>query len=341
MQSKTPLLMVTALVCGLGAAFGTWKLVSSAQTGPVDEQKVQVLVPVADVAPYHMFQDDKRFTMMEWPKAKLREGEDETIKTFDQIKGKVSRHYKLKPNEPIYKNDICENMENDVQDRLRNGEVAHAIPVAAERAGGGFIKVGDRINISATAQPGNGETSQRTFFFLEDIEVLAVDNQAQKEATPMAQPPTRFLLRLTGAQSLVLKFYQDTAKLDLTKRKLGDPTKLGDSYYYTANKKPSSAGSYNEDQPEPTVTQNIEVKTLANPTEEMSSPPSVKPANKTDNILTAVDEVLERWKKHKVVINDNGVPRTQETNETYKELEKKKKEEVKKDESKTTTAPGQ
>lgn len=179
MQSKTPLLMVTALVCGLGAAFGTWKLVSNAKDGPVDDQKVQVLVPVQDVAPYHLFQDEKRFTMMEWPKAKLREGEEETIKDFKDLKGKTSRHYKLKPNEPIYKNDICESMDNDIQERLRNGEVAHAIPVTADSAAGGFVKVGDLVDISCTVQPGNGETSVKTFYFLEAIEVLAVDNSSK------------------------------------------------------------------------------------------------------------------------------------------------------------------
>ena len=65
MQSKTPLLMVTALVCGLGAAFGTWKLVSGAASNPQDEVKVKVLVPVADVAPYYLFLDDKRFNAIE------------------------------------------------------------------------------------------------------------------------------------------------------------------------------------------------------------------------------------------------------------------------------------
>ena len=73
MQSKTPLLMVTALVCGLGAAFGTWKLVSGSKDNPIQDEKVQVLVPVAEVAPYHLFQDQQRFTTHEVYKSKLRE----------------------------------------------------------------------------------------------------------------------------------------------------------------------------------------------------------------------------------------------------------------------------
>ncbi|HMO36862.1 MAG TPA: hypothetical protein PKA06_12535, partial [Gemmatales bacterium] len=124
MQSKTPLLMVTALVCGLGAAFGTWKLVSGQKENVADDQKVMVLVPVADVPAYHLFKDKQRFTLTEWPKSRLREDEKELITDFEQIKDKTSRHYKLRANEPIYKNDICESMDNDIDERLQPGEVA-------------------------------------------------------------------------------------------------------------------------------------------------------------------------------------------------------------------------
>src|SRR5215218_4778204 len=96
MQSKTPLLMVTALVCGLGAAFGTWKLVSGAQAAPVEDTMVKVLVPMADVPSYHLFQDKTKFTEKDWPRSKLRENAEDTITAFDQIKGKTSRHYKLR-----------------------------------------------------------------------------------------------------------------------------------------------------------------------------------------------------------------------------------------------------
>lgn len=324
MQSKTPLLMVTALVCGLGAAFGTWKLVTGAQNNPGDEVKVKVLVPVADVSPYYLFQDAQRFTELEWPKSKLREGEDDTIRSFDQLRGKTSRHYKLKMNEPIYKSDICEDIENDVNERLQNGEVAHAVQVSADRAGGGFVAVGDHIDIEATVQPNQGETSVRTFYFLEDVEVLAVDNQAQKAATTIATPPTRFLLRLTKPQSLVMKFFQDTSKIDFVKRKKGDKNKVGESIYFTFGKKTSSVPGYQDDLPEATVATNIEEKKLNNPTDDDIRPRAEKPI---DGIkLKEDDETITKRMPHKALINDSGTQREQKTNETFNVTEKKKKD---------------
>jgi Flp pilus assembly protein CpaB len=349
MQSKTPLLMVTALVCGLGAAFGTWKLVSGAANNPADEAKVKVLVPVADVAPYYMFQDGQRFTEMEWPKSKLREDLTETITSFDQIKGKTSRHYKLKPNEPIYKNDICDNLENDVSERLRNGEVAHAVQVTAEHGGGGFVNVGDRVDVSATVQPTNGETSIRTFYVLENIEVLAVDNQAQKAVNTMATPPTRFLLRLTRAQSLVMKYFQDTSKIDYVKRKLGDPHVVGESIYFAHGKKTSAIPGYQDDQLEGTVTQNLPESRLPDPIDDNASRPRVD--NKVEAIKPGdLTEEETRRLKHTATINVDGTVKKQETNAFYEQkfLKKKepatsnkdegKKEEAKKDDGKS---PGQ
>lgn len=338
MQSKTPLLMVTALVCGLGAAFGTWKLVSGQKENVAEDQKVMVLVPVTDVPAYYLFQDKARFTMTEWPKSRLREDEKETITDFDQIKGKTSRHYKLRPNEPIYKNDICDSVQNDVQDRLQNGEVAHAIPADANRSGGGFVKVGDRVNISATIPAGQGETAPRTQYLLEDIEILAVDNQGVRDQTNIAAPPTRFLLRLTGPQALALKYYQDSAKLDVDIRKPGDKTRLGDTAIYTANKKTSAIQHYNEDIPDPTSTVTLDAQKLTDPDENVPAPtkPTVaKTPAESDEMLM---QQRSKLNNHEVNINDSGMNRKVLTNEKFSTTElvpvKKDKNEGKKDEKK-------
>jgi len=329
MQSKTPLLMVTALVCGLGAAFGTWKLVSGAATNPVDEEKVKVLVPVSDVAPYYLFQDGQRFSIMDWPRSKLREDLTETITSFDQIKGKTSRHYKLKPNEPIYKNDICDTIENDVAERLQNGEVAHAVSVDANHAGGGFVNIGDHVDVLTTMQGTGGDSGMRTCFVLEDIEVLAIDNQAQKTQGSLAAPPTRFLLRLTRPQSVLMKFYVDTSRLDYVRRKPGDKNKVGDSIYYANNKKPASMNGPLEEQPEATVTQNLPESKLPDPTEETTRVKQDKVEKINPGDLTE-EEIRKR--KHTATINVDGTPRKQETNAFYEEKFLKKKEAPNKDE---------
>ncbi|MFO0811874.1 MAG: Flp pilus assembly protein CpaB [Gemmatales bacterium] len=340
MQSKTPLLMVTALVCGLGAAFGTWKLVSGSKDNPIQDEKVQVLVPVAEVAPYHLFQDQQRFTTHEVYKSKLREELADTITSFDQVKGKTTRHYKLKPMEPIYKSDIVDNIEDDVNERLQNGEVAHAVQVTADNAGGGFIKVGNRVNIVATIQPTQAEPSITTKNILEDIEILAVDNQSKKEMTPMATPPTRFLVRLTHQQALVMKFFQDTSKISIDLRRSGDKTKLGDSFWMTMGKRINAVESYKDDVPEATTTVTLDTKVLADPTDDPALIIKSKPVTANKELTEAEITLLRnKLNPHDVIVNDSGTKRVIKTNETYNTKEevkqkvpvKKEGEEEKKD----------
>jgi Flp pilus assembly protein CpaB len=333
MQSKTPLLMVTALVCGLGAAFGTWKLVSGAQAQPTEDKMVKVIVPVADIPSYHLFQDRTKFTEKEFPKSKLREAEEETITNFDQIKGKTSRHYKLRLGEPVYRNDICDSIENDIAERLKPGEVAEGIPVSPED-GGGFINVGDRVDIAATTQASAGQEKQAQYI-LEAIEVLAVDNKAQKtEADPsQVTPPSRFLLRVTRQQALVLSFFRDTAKLKIFKRRIDDPQILGDSWVFTMGKKPSSAQRYQEEPPEATQQFALAEHKLPDPkTDEtqLVAAPRINNAKPEEQAW----ETQEQRSKVNVKINDSGSDRVVPTNDhiTRKTLVPKKDE--KKEENK-------
>lgn len=246
-QSKTPLLMITALVCGLGAAYGTWKLVSGAQAAPTaEETKVKVLVPVADIQPYTLFQDEKKFTTIDWPKHKLREAQEDTITSFDQIKGKQARHYKMRPNEPIYKNDICENADSDIATRLKPGEVAAALRTDPSDTSGGFIQPGDHVNIAATVAGGQGEDTE-TFFILDNVEVLAVDNLAVKDPNGTVLPTNRMVFRVSTGEALKLKAYADAGKLSIYKRRLDDTTNVLNQSF--SKKKKNVVAKAEEEQP--------------------------------------------------------------------------------------------
>ena len=160
----------------------------------------------------------------------------------------------------------------------------------------------------------------------------------------MATPPTRFLVRLTHQQALVMKFFQDTSKISIDLRRSGDKTKLGDSFWMTMGKKINAVESYKDDLPEATTTVTLDTKVLADPTDELSLMPKIKPVTNTSNEPTDSEITLMRDKlnPHKVKINDSGVNREVTTNELYKTKEeykqkvpaKKEGEEEKKDSGK-------
>jgi Flp pilus assembly protein CpaB len=205
-----------------------------------DDPKVKILVPVVEIAPYHYFQDSKKFTEVEWPKSKLREDINETITSFDQIKGKTSRHYKLKPNEPIYKDDITEAMEQDSIDYYQqSGVVAHSIHLSTDRSLTKNIKVGDRVDIAATKQPNVPGEPAITIQILEDIEVLSFGLKLDKNPTTEDQNRNNLVLRVTRPQSIVLGYYQFQGKLDVVKRKPGDPQRVKDVFTLSPEKNTS------------------------------------------------------------------------------------------------------
>ncbi|MFT3881567.1 MAG: DUF1579 family protein [Gemmatales bacterium] len=197
-----------------------------------DETKVQILVPLAELPPYTRFMDPKQFTFIEYPKSRLREDISDTITSFDQLKGKTSRHYTLKPNEPMYKNDLAE------EDALRDGEVAYAIKIPS--TGGGFIQKGNRIDICATLPADTIGNPIRTVYILEDIEVLDIASEKSKDSAFVSY---RLLLRLTRPQALMLKHYQDTARIDVDKRKPGDPKSIKDAFTLSPDRTLSNAPS--------------------------------------------------------------------------------------------------
>ncbi len=197
-----------------------------------DEPKVKVLVPVVDIPAYHWFSDKKKFTVMEIPVKKLREDVKEVISTYEELFGRRSRHYRLRSNEPIYKSDLAEERDSDADD-LRYGEVSHAIILHCDRYPQGQFKVGDRLDFSATVNQLTPDDKPKTFVFLEDVELLDTDARAEPHAAQPSLLTYRLLLRLTRPQSLVLKYFTDTAKVDVLRRKKGDPQRLADRFYFS------------------------------------------------------------------------------------------------------------
>src|SRR5947209_5072458 len=104
MQSRTPILMVIALACGLAAAFGTWKLLSG--TPQPDQAKIKVLVPKEDIPQMTRLVTADKFQEKEVLRRDLVDA-DEVITDFEKIKGSQAR-LKLRKDKPFYKQEIVE-----------------------------------------------------------------------------------------------------------------------------------------------------------------------------------------------------------------------------------------
>jgi len=165
--------------------------------------------------------------------------------------------------------------------------------------------------------------------------VLAVDNMAQKmEAAPgQVTPPSRFLLRVTRQQALVLSFFRDTARLKIFKRRIDDPQILGDSWVFTFGKKPSAAQRYQEEAPEATTMLALQESKLPDPISDITQPVAERKIN-TGKPEEPGWDILESQRRVSVKIDDSGTPRTVQTNDHTTEKKFVPKKDEKKEENK-------
>lgn len=134
-----------------------------------------------------------------------------------------------KPGDPnvrklVYRRQTpSETVEERVSKMLRQGDIAHVLmlPDTPIRK---TILEGDRVDILATNKIPDQNGTIKTFYILEDIEILAVSHTLNREGNE--SDTTRVLLRLTRPQSLTLKYHQDNSKVDITKHAVTSGNKV-------------------------------------------------------------------------------------------------------------------
>jgi Flp pilus assembly protein CpaB len=95
------------------------------------------------------------------------------------------------------------------------------VKVTLDSAAGGFILPGSRVDVVATQLRGeNNQPYSKTI--LQNIEVLAIDQQPQIPEGTIARTYDRVTLRVTLEQAEILSVYADTGTLRLVARRPDD-----------------------------------------------------------------------------------------------------------------------
>jgi Flp pilus assembly protein CpaB len=248
MKPKTIILMVVAVVCGLGASYMTSRLLAERDDKPAEApviEKVTLLVAKKTVEmsthlrnkPEDFFQP-KQFTKDEAPKDALTEDD------FPKLKNKFIKRT-LRKGDHILPDDLMDN--NFGLRNLPNGMRALGVPVNAAMSAAGFASLpGSHVDIIWTRRGGDKDTFSKVL--LEDVVVLAADAQTNNETGGAVQASVVTLalhpedaMKLTtamdsGSLRLVVRNLEDkssTSRMrvsleDLTKDGSGKQTKVGD-----------------------------------------------------------------------------------------------------------------
>jgi len=221
MKPKTLILMVVAVVCGLGASYMTSRLLAerddkAPEAPPVE--KVTLLVAKKNLTMHtplknkpEDFFKEKEFVKDEAPKEAL------TKESLALLKGKFLKR-SLRKDDHVTPDDLLDN--NFGLKTLPNGKLGVGIRVNVEQIAGGFASLpGSHVDIFWITR---GNTEAFAKILLEDVVVLAADSASSVNENGGAMPASVVTVALTQEEALKVTLASSNGELKLMLRNMDD-----------------------------------------------------------------------------------------------------------------------
>jgi pilus assembly protein CpaB len=226
MRTKSIVLLVLALGCGLVASIGISQIIEQNKNAPGAAETEAILVAMKPIAGQEQLKAEN-IKLEEWPKHLIPKG---ALTKLEEIEGRRIKHA-MAPGEPILQNKLVGDQDKrptlDVPPGFRLATV-HADAVSAV---GNLIQPEDRVDVLVYLRNfGGGAQHVGTSTILQDIKVFAVNDQwrpnegnetenvATKNVTLLVTPEQAERLTLAtelGKVRLVLRSPDDNLRTDI------------------------------------------------------------------------------------------------------------------------------
>lgn len=218
LKPKMMLTVVLAILAGLGASVATSKYFGAKPEAPPSEEDIAVLVARQRVPGYTQLTDPGQ--LFEVKKLPKRDVPRDAIRQLDHVRGRTVKAA-VEPGAILTESGLLPPGQEPLVAKLREGERLMTVKVTLDSAAGGFILPGSRVDVVATQLRGeNNQPYSKTI--LQNIEVLAIDQQPQIPEGTIAKTYDRVTLRVTLEQAEILSVYADTGTLRLVARRPDD-----------------------------------------------------------------------------------------------------------------------
>jgi pilus assembly protein CpaB len=221
MKSKTVILMVVAITCGLAASYLTSRVIAERGT-QTEVEKVTVLVARKNISMGMLIKDpeklfeEKQYTKGEEPKRALR--------NLDELKDR-RLNKPLTAEQFVTADDLWDKDKDGISGTMQKGMRAVGITVNAQSSGGGFVLPHSHVDIVSVITNTNGETSAK--IILQNILVLAVDQSANRpEDGKQAVVANTVTVQVTPDQAEHLALANKMGTINLILRSFGDDEKV-------------------------------------------------------------------------------------------------------------------
>ncbi|MHB8898904.1 MAG: Flp pilus assembly protein CpaB, partial [Thermoguttaceae bacterium] len=223
MQSKSLILLVVALACGVVASIGITQVMAHRSAAPVvqEVETLPVFVIKEDV-PLGNVLDAAKLKLERWPKDKVPAG---VLGKLEEIEGRRPRT-KLFAGEPVLEVKLLSKGESAGGAAVQIPTGLRCVPVKVDEVSGGaaMILPGDRVDVIAYAKEGNEIKTSMTKTILQDIKVFAVDATWTLESDESGQSirAKTISLLLTPEQTERVMLATEMGKLRLALRSPND-----------------------------------------------------------------------------------------------------------------------
>jgi pilus assembly protein CpaB len=211
MKSKTVILMVVAVVCGLAASYMTSRLLADRN------EKVKILVAKRKLGPWTQIKNpDEMFELDERPKSDVPKN---AIMRPESIKDHVTVKT-IEVGEVVVSDNLMDKKQGSLDVQIPPGKRAVAVRTTQEIASGGFVLPGSHVDILHTIKKGDKDPECRVI--LQNILVRAVDQQMIKPEDRAGFVPATVTLEVTPEQAVILGKIKDVGSITLSLRPFGD-----------------------------------------------------------------------------------------------------------------------
>ena len=250
MRAKSIILLVVALGCGMVAAVAVSKTVLDKGPAPKSEEaSVEIFVAVKDILTAQKISAEN-VKLEKWPKSRLPEG---ALTKLDELEGKYSVQM-IFANEPILLKKISDSRESFATS-IPNGYRVFDIECTA-----GYIKPGDRVDITGTFQLKGRNSTRETRNVLRNVQVIGINGITTRDsdAIKAGGKGTVFQLLVKDSQLEALTTAHNLGDLQINLRplseSLADDENAQDGEQFLSWLEAATAPAVQESVPEPTTT---------------------------------------------------------------------------------------
>jgi pilus assembly protein CpaB len=202
MRSKTIVLLVLALGCGLVASIGISQVLNRNQDAGAPEETSPVWVAMADIKSGDVL-SPQNLKLEQWPKEKIPPG---ALGKLDQIENKHTRAA-IYQGEPVLEKKLRVSGTSSA-DTIPTGFRAYTVQGDAVNSHGGLLHPGDRVDVLVYVNKSFGMVETGTKTILQDIKVFAVNDQTtppdEKSADAITAKTVTLLVTPSQAEKAAL-----------------------------------------------------------------------------------------------------------------------------------------